>query len=194
MPKLNQIEQIIEACRKGDEKAQLHIFREYGNMALRLAWRYVSNEDDAREVMQLSMIKVFEHIKDFKGQSELKTWISRIVINQSLNFLRNQKKFAFHVSLSPAIAEETEDIYVDDEIKPSDILEAFKLLQSLPELHRLVFNLFVMDGMSHQEIGKMLGMTEANSRQVLMRARKMLHRELSNKTMITKDEQQKKYR
>jgi len=163
-------------------------------MALRLAWRYVSNEDDAREVMQLSMIKVFEHIKDFKGQSELKTWISRIVINQSLNFLRNQKKFAFHVSLSPAIAEETEDIYVDDEIKPSDILEAFKLLQSLPELHRLVFNLFVMDGMSHQEIGKMLGMTEANSRQVLMRARKMLHRELSNKTMITKDEQQKKYR
>jgi RNA polymerase sigma factor (sigma-70 family) len=183
----------LKECRQGNEKAQLGFFRQFGDLALRTAWRYVKNEDDAREVMQLSMIKVFQNLHQFRGESGLETWVCRIVINQSLNYLRDQKRYALHVELSQGSGEDTEDILIDTETAPRDIYEALAVLNELPDVYRIIFNLFAIDGLTHQQIAETLGITQANSRQLLMRGRKMLKKELEKKISHFGNEQKTAY-
>lgn len=190
---MNQEKEILKACIKGDEKAQLQLFRTYGTLALRVAWRYVKNEDDAREVMQESMIKVFENLHRFKGESALSSWITRIVINQAINFLRAKGKGFMQVSITEKLEMDVEDVLVEEPEKVMDAQTAMSLIRQMPEVYQVIFNLYAIDGLSHSQIAQAMNITEANSRQILMRGRKMLKQMIEKKVENVKYEPQAKH-
>lgn len=149
---------------------------------MRISLRYVQNEDDAKGIVNSSMLKVFTKIKEFKGNHQnFGGWIRRIVINESLDFIRKQKAFTDKVELTEIedTIELSEEFSFDHE--PSRILS---LLKELPLLSSSVFNLFVIEGYSHKEISKMLKISVANSKWNLHNARKLLKLSITKHQLI----------
>lgn len=167
----------------GDVKLQHLFFERYANFVLKVAWRYVKNESDAKEVLQLTMIKVFEKLQDFRGEAELKSWIRTIVVRQSLDFLRKAKRIPTAIEL-----EDDYPIYVEEkihyEVNGYSAEEIIFLLHKLPEMYQLVFNLAIIDELEHKKIATLLNISEINSRSILKRAKTALHKLISNNNKI----------
>lgn len=163
---------LIKACAKGDQKAHRELYEKYGPQIMGLCMRYAGNREDAEEIFHDCLIKVYKNLANFKFESSLKTWISRIGINTALDFLRKRKKTLFLSHIS----------YYDQEIVDTDIpaeisLEAetaMKLLKTLPVNQQVIINLFIIEEMSHKEIASQLGISEEASRVQLSRAKKVL--------------------
>lgn len=178
---------LIKACSKGDIKAQRLIYESYGPQLMGLCMRYAGNREDAEEIFHDTLIKVFNHIRNFKYESSFKTWITRIGINTALDFLRKKKKTLFLGHISD----------YDKEIADNDIpieisLEAetaMKMLKTMPVNQQVIINLFVIEEMSHKEIASQLGISEEASRVQLSRAKKVLSTIIN--TNITRNEHQK---
>ena len=136
--------------------------------------RYAKDATEAEDNLQDGFIKVFANLKTFRNDGSLEGWIRRIVINVSLEKIRKQ-----HLMYP------VEDVSIYDTINFSDDVIAkisaddlMKLIQELPPRYRLVFNLYVMEGMSHQEIAKEMSITQGTSKSNLARAREILKRKV----------------
>ena len=165
-------ENIFNDCLRYERRAQEALYKSVFVDVMRISLRYVHNEDDAKGIVNSSMLKVFTKIRDYKGSSEnFGGWIRRIVINDSLDYIRKQNTYTDKIELTEI--EDTiglsEEISFDSE--PNKIL---LLLKELPLLSSSVFNLFVVEGYSHKEISEMLKISVANSKWNLHSARKQL--------------------
>ncbi len=136
--------------------------------------RYAKDATEAEDNLQDGFIKVFANLKTFRNDGSLEGWIRRIIINVSLEKIRKQ-----HLMYP------VEDVSIYDTINFSDDVIAkisaddlMKLIQELPPRYRLVFNLYVMEGMSHQEIAKEMSITQGTSKSNLARAREILKRKV----------------
>lgn len=134
--------------------------------------RYAGNREDAEEIFHDSLIKVFNNLNKFKFESSLQTWISRIGINTSLDFLRKRKKILFLGYISDHISE-IEDYDIPAEIS-IEAETAMKLMKTLPTNQQVIINLFIIEEMNHREIAQQLGISEEASRVQLSRAKKSL--------------------
>ncbi len=178
---------LIKACANGDSKAHRIVYEQYGPQLMGLCMRYAGNREDAEEIFHDCLVKVFNHIKTFKYESTLKTWINRIGINTALDFLRKRKKTLFLSHISDYDRE-----IVDSDIPPEVSLEAetaMKLLKTIPVNQQVIINLFIIEEMSHREIAAQLGISEEASRVQLSRAKKVLANLINSK--ISKNEHQK---
>lgn len=143
--------------------------------------RYAIDRDHASEIFQEGFIRVFEALHTFKGESSLKTWMSRVFIYTAINYLRKEKRNSeltrLDVIYNQLADDEGEDIAEDgfaNESFDHDPEMVLDCMATLPENYRLVLNLFAIDGLSHAQIGQSLGIAESHSRVILTRARKML--------------------
>ncbi|OJR84403.1 RNA polymerase subunit sigma, partial [Escherichia coli] len=129
--------------------------------------------DDVKDVMQNSFIKIFNAIGSFeyKGVGSLKAWTTRLIINESLKFLRDTTKIEFPTLVDDLVEVVEEEEPNLDEIPESEILE---LIRSLPDGYRMVFNLYVFEKKSHKEIGRLLEIGESSSASQFHRAKKIL--------------------
>ena len=168
----------IESCaRNNDNKAKEYIYKQYYGYLMAIILRYVKDSYDAEELVNESFIKVFSKTDSFKlsdDDSSLEKmflgWMGRIATNLSIDHLRAKKPIhliddhnAFEAFTTP------ENPSTDLEV--SDIL---KMLDELPETQRLIFNLYEVDGYSHEEIASQLSIPESTSRTYLTRAKKRL--------------------
>lgn len=134
---------------------------------------YINDIHHAEEVMLDGFFKVFTHISEFNHQGSFEGWIRRIMVRQSIDFLRKKKTILFQ-ELNTEIQEPTEEeLHFDFEL--THIQNA---IDSLPEGYKMVFNLFAMEGYKHDEISKMLQINEGTSKSQLYKARKMLKEKL----------------
>ena len=164
--------QLSERCARGEKPACRELYDSYAGRLLALSTRYTGSQDAAEDVLQDSFIKVFSSIGTFryKGEGSLYAWIRRIVINRSLDWLRSQKRNGM-VPIDEARS--SSDIEEKDVGPiPEDILA--RMVEELPDGYRTVFNLFAIDGYSHREIGRMLGIKEKTSSSQYFRARALL--------------------
>jgi RNA polymerase sigma-70 factor (ECF subfamily) len=132
-------------------------------------FRYVRNEDDAAVILNTGFYKAFKNIGvcEFQNEIAFESWLRKIMVNEALMFLRKAKKESRSVDI-----ESVEIICIsENHLTDEDYL---KLIQNLPEGYRTVFNLYAIEGYSHQEIGEMLDIGESTSRSQLSRAREML--------------------
>jgi RNA polymerase sigma-70 factor (ECF subfamily) len=163
---------LIRSCMKGEVKGQRKLYEQFGPFLMSVCLRYAGNREDAEEIFHDSLMKVYGSISKFKGESSLKTWINRIGVNTSLDFLRKRK--------SALMVEHISDQALD--IKDSDIeteisLEAetaMKLLGALSQNQQIIINMYVIDEMSHKEIAEKLNISEEASRSQYSRAKKAL--------------------
>jgi RNA polymerase sigma factor (sigma-70 family) len=136
----------------------------------RLCLRYVKDKDDVQDILAEGFIKVFKHLQKFeyKGEHGLEAWIRKIMVNECLMSLRKKRG---HVSLEFS---ESDTELVQPGGIGSEATEIIGLIRTLPEGYRTIFNLFVIDGYSHQEIADLLGISASASRSQLTHARNKL--------------------
>ena len=166
--------QLSERCARGEKQACRELYDSCAGRLLALSARYVGSQEAAEDVLQEAFIKVFSTIKSFRyrGEGSLYAWIRRIVVNRSVDYLRERKRTGM-VSLDDA---RMEDGYSLDSSEVASIPEdtLARMIEELPDGYRTVFNLFAIDGYSHREIGKMLGIKEKTSSSQFFRARALL--------------------
>jgi RNA polymerase sigma-70 factor (ECF subfamily) len=149
----------------------------------RLCLRYVKNEADVQEVLTAGFLKVFRELKrfEYRGTSSLQVWIRKIMVNESLMYLRKGPRLSF-VHLEEAESQEAGKLESHLSVDPAvSAEEIFEILRQLPVGYRVVFNLFAIEGYSHKEISVMLGIAESTSRSQLTHARVRL-KELLNQS------------
>lgn len=172
-------QKLVKQCRKGDRKAQRQLYDKYAPQMLSVCRRYVRSLEDAEEVLSNAFIKVFNKIDQYSGEGALGGWIRRIIINESLNFIRYQKNLFVEVE-----EENHKDFSTTDFQDQMDADYLLAMIGQLPLGYRTVFNLYGIEGYSHQEIGEMLGISENTSKSQLSKARKHLQQRLGEQELL----------
>lgn len=162
---------ILDLFRRGDPSAMDELYAHYADYLTGVCYRYISNDEDLKDVLQESFIKIFTQISSFeyRGSGSLQAWMTRIAVNESLQLLRRQKN-------DPLLLD-TELPDLPDEDPDTDNLSSevlVRLLRKLPEGYRTVLNLYVIEGRSHKEIAEMLHIKPDSSASQLHRAKNML--------------------
>jgi len=169
---INEIEQnILKGCIKKNLKSQELLYRQFFGYGMSISLRYSKNKDEAVEILNDSFLKVFDNIEKYNTELSFKSWFRRIVINTSIDYYRKNLKFTNTDSFEDTFETETVDANIIDELNVKDIL---KLLNQLPEIYRITFNLYEIEGYKHEEIAEKLNITTSTSRSNLTRAKKML--------------------
>ena len=163
-------EDLVEGCKKNDTLSQRAVYEHHATKMLGVCFRYVKDVSEAEEVMIGGFTKVFNKIDQFKGDGSFEGWIRRIMVNESLIYLRKNKSMYLEVDICEA---EREPNFqgLENSLEAQDLL---KMIQELPVGYRTVFNLYAIEGYSHKEIGEQLGINVNTSKSQLSRARKLL--------------------
>ena len=163
----------MEAIRSGERAALHRLYDRYSDYAMAIGLRYIPERDEVRDVLQDSFVRIFTSISQFNyhGEGSLKSWVSRIVSNRSVDYLREHQRFRV-VSGIPDEPDEEEEPDVGG--VPPDVLT--KMIGRLPVNYRMVLNLYVFEQRSHREIAQLLDIKESTSSSLFFRAKKMLAR------------------
>ncbi|HMN91243.1 MAG TPA: sigma-70 family RNA polymerase sigma factor [Saprospiraceae bacterium] len=166
---------LVEACLRQDAAAQRALYEQYKVPMFQLCLRYAQDREEAEDLLQEGFIRVFQDLRQYRGEGTLGAWIRRLMINVALQHIRRKKRLFPTVDLE-AIA----DSYESDEVVFADLrVKALtQLIQQLPPGYRTVFNLFVIEGYSHQEIATQLQISESTSKTQLLKAKAMLRKML----------------
>jgi RNA polymerase sigma factor (sigma-70 family) len=178
---------ILNGCLRNEPYFQELLYKVNSKKMFGVCMRYAPNRDVAHDIFQEGFIKVFNSLNQFKRQSSLSSWMYRIFVNTSINYIQRSIKSKFEVSINDNL-NITEDVVSEIEnehwINHISSSEALDLVQQLPEKYRLIINLFALEKHSHSEISKILNITEASSRSQLSRARKLLSDKLKTELKI----------
>ncbi|MCX6273529.1 MAG: sigma-70 family RNA polymerase sigma factor [Bacteroidetes bacterium] len=167
--------ELIKGCLEGKKDIQKQFYHRYASTMLGVCCRYFDTREEAEDALQEGFIKVFTNLGSFRNEGSLEGWIRRIIINTSLNLIRNHLKYQFHTSIEEAESQVIDDSDIVGEMSREEML---KLLQDLPPGYRLVFNFYEIEGYSHKEIADMLAISVSTSKTQLLKARKWLQKRL----------------
>lgn len=165
----------LDACKRGERVAQRWLYEKYAGKMTYVCLRYLGNEEDAQDVMHDAFVKVFASISRFRGDAKIETWITRIMANTAINAIRKHarrgiKKDVDHIHLVDK-SDQTGMIETPNSLSAQEVL---KMIMDLPVGYRTVLSMYALDGYTHQEIAKTLGISEGTSKSQLAKARKML--------------------
>lgn len=166
----------IELCRSNDRLAQKELYKHFYGYGMSIAFRYVSDREDAVEILNNAFVKIFKNISSYDLNLPFKPWLRRIVVNCAIDHLRIKKRImdSGDIEMAPEPgAEET----ITGQLAYEDILGE---VQKLSPSYRAVFNLFVVEGYKHEEIADMLGISVGTSKSNLFKAKAHLREALSN--------------
>ncbi len=164
---------IIKGCQKYDKKAQFELVKRYSERLRSTCNLYVIDKTSAKDVLQESFMIIFSKIESYSDKGSFEGWMRMITVRCALAWIKKHKRFT---KTDEAICKPfvlAPKVY--DSLHTKDIID---FIQNLPEAQRLVFSLFVIEGYSHTEISKQLGIKEATSRSHLLRARKLLQKRI----------------
>ena len=170
----------IDACKNGDKEALGELYTTYANRLLDVCRHYVNDDLSAQDILHDAFIIIFMSIRDLKDESKLEGWMMTIVRNLSLKYLQSTEKEAIPLSCLDIEIQET----ACEERKSIELGLLLSAIESLPEGNREVFKLSVLDGLSHKEIGELLGINPHSSSSQLFRAKKTLRAMLINYWML----------
>lgn len=165
----NRIQQAVENNRQ----AQQLIYSKYAPKMLSVCRQYVKDLQHAEDVMITAFMKVFTNIKHFEHKGSFEGWIRRIMINESISYIRANKKISFL----------EDELYIEESSNETDsqfnVDEIQFLIDALPEGYKMVFTLFAIEGYKHQEIAELLSIHEGTSKSQLAQARRILQNEIN---------------
>ncbi len=168
---------LVEACRRGERKAQYELYRLYAKAMLNVAVRILNHVGEAEDVLQEAFLDAFTKIHEFKQTSTFGAWLKQIVINRALNQLRQRKAVLLDIE---AIEDDFEEETYDEEEIQWEIGRVQQALELLPDGFRTVLSLYLFEGYDHEEIADILGVAESTSRTQYIRAKKRLLELLKN--------------
>ena len=171
-------EALVGQLRSGDDNALRLMYSRYIRYLTAVCSRYISGDEDVRDVLQNTFLKIFSSLDkfEFRGEGSLKAWISRILLNEIITFEKQNQKLDF-VELNTETMD-TPDEDPDSFDIPPEVIH--KMIRGLPDGYRTIFNLYVIEEKSHREIAQLLGIKENSSASQLHRAKAMLAEKIRN--------------
>lgn len=165
-----EINELIQACKRGEVRAQRSLLDRYSPMLYSISLRYAIDRSHAKDILQDAWINIFKGLVKYRHEGKLEGWMSRIVINTALRKLRSEEwqKAIVEDSFFDAPTEEPRAL---QDLQYDDLL---RLVNQLPDVSREVFKMAAIDGLKHKEIGDILNIKESTSRAHLTRARRKL--------------------
>jgi len=154
------------------------LYERYCRKMMVVCQRYCRSTQEAEDTLQEAFIKIFKSIGEFRSESKLETWITRIMINTALNSQRQKLYLLPMVDVTEISLSEREEITLSE----FHLEELIKMIQTLPDGCRVVFNLFAIEGYGHQEIAKMLEISEGTSKSQYNRAKTLLKAKLERES------------
>lgn len=176
-------QRLATACRDGGRPAQRQLYEHYVEYMMLVCLRYIPNREDAKEALLDGFVNVYKNIGrfEYRGEGSLKAWIKKIMVNQCLMFLRRRTL--------PIVPDE--DYYDTGPSADTDALarlgmkELMQMIHGLPDGYRTVFNLNVLEGMTHKEIAELLGISENTSKSQLHKAKNLLQKTIIQTTKMS---------
>ena len=170
-------ETLIENCLKGDRKSQKALYELYAPKLFTVCLNYTKNHMDAEDVLQESFVKLFSNLHKFKGEGSFEGWMRRILVNTAIEHIRRKKMDTrdckyFENTLFDKQPSALDKLYNKDLLKTS---------KKLSDGYQTVFHLYAVEGFSHQQIAKQLGITESTSKSQFCRAKAMLRTIVQNR-------------
>jgi RNA polymerase sigma factor (sigma-70 family) len=178
-----EVHQLINGCLKQDRKCQKMLYKAFYGFGMGICLRYAGNRDEAADVLNQGFFKVFTHIAKYDASRPFKAWLGKIMMNTSIDYYRANLKMAYTDDLDSA-EHLTDGELPDRKLNYDDLLS---LIQKLPQAYRTVFNLFAIEGYTHDEIGVMLNINAGTSKSNLHKARQKLKQmilDIDTKTSI----------
>jgi RNA polymerase sigma factor (sigma-70 family) len=172
---------LVKGCAGGDRRSQEILYKRYFSFAMSICIRYTHDENEAMEIVNDSYMKVLEGLSDYDSSRPFKPWYGKVLVNSAIDNYRKNLKYNDYLSINTIAETEDREPEIEAELSVNDILNLYRYL---PGNYKITFNLFEIEGYSHEEIGQMMGVTASTSRSNLARAKKML-RELYYKKIIS---------
>jgi RNA polymerase sigma factor (sigma-70 family) len=168
---------LIKGCITGDRKMQEQLYSKYSPKMYAVCLRYSNNTDDACDLLQDGFIKVYKNLEKYRAEGSFEGWVRRIFVNTSIEHFRRKTKLT-------SITETQETNIEDKEFGALDSMaekDVIKIIQQLSPGYRQVFNMYVIEGYTHKEIGDILGISEGTSKSQLARAKVILKKMVEEK-------------
>jgi len=178
-------QELVKGCQKGNNESFRLLFDKHSSWMMGVCLRYSKDQEDAQDILQDSLVKIFKAVKNFNFTSDAQfvSWLKTIIINTSLNHLRAQAKNIF-ISIDFESEKSASSHYNEDEALDEDEFEysqeiLMKYIQELPVGYKTVFNLYVFEDFTHKEISEQLNISENTSKTQLFKARNMLRNKIT---------------
>jgi len=175
------LENLIKQCQEKNRKAQEEIYLQFSSILFSICLRYADNYEDAQDVFQEGFVLIFNKIDQFRFEGSFEGWMKRIMVNLSLEKIKKNNRISFEDYENQYLQEDDEEPQQD-----YDYQEILENVQNLPPQYKQVFNLYVFEEYSHQEIAELLSISIGTSKSNLSRARNILKRNLLK--AVIKDE------
>ena len=183
MDYLNQHQELIDLCRKRDQKAQFKLYKLYFRNMYNTSYRILANPLEAEDAMQEAFLSAFEKIDSYSGKVSFGSWLKRIVVNESLDHLRKRK-----AQLVPLTESEIEFLPEDEgkdmEEEKMKIEAIQSAIEKLPEGYRVVLSLYLLEGYDHEEIAEILTISNSTARSQYARAKRKLIEMVKNQVNV----------
>jgi len=161
---------LISGCIDGNRRMQEELYRRFSPRMYAVCLRYASSSDEAEDILQEGFIKIFKKLGSYRGEGSFEGWIRRVFVNTAIEHFR-RRRYLQPVTEKEENTVEGKYLSVLDSLAEKDILE---LIRQLSPGYRTVFNMYVVEGYTHKEIGDMLGISEGTSKSQLSRAKVIL--------------------
>jgi RNA polymerase sigma factor (sigma-70 family) len=169
--------ELLQACQRNDPRAQTAFYERFRGRLMGMCRRYAKSRAEAEDMFQEGFARIFQQLHTLQQTEKLLPWMKRVMTNTAINVYHKNSKQQAETDY-----EEAFDHHTDDHLTTLAQLSTDELLvavASLPDGYRMVFNLYVMEGYTHPEIGEMLGIAEGTSKSQLARAKAMLKLKLT---------------
>ncbi len=181
-------EQIIKQCIRKNRKAQQALYDRYGKILLGVCYRYADCIEEAEDLLQEGLIKVYLNIGKYTGAGSFISWLKAIMINTAITHYHRTKKFRFHLDIDDVKESVVEGTVT--EMTEYTREELLGVIRSLPVGYRMIFNMYAIEGYKHKEIAEMLGIDVNTSKSQYSRAKRLIRQKLEQLSGVrkTKDE------
>jgi len=175
--KMQTVELNTEIYLRNDVKSKELIYRHFAPKMYGICLRFAGNEMEADDILQEGFIKVMTKINDFRNEGSFEGWIRRTIINTAINYYRKNLKYSKFMDIDDCEVNNTSDETIFDKLSKEELIN---LIHELPNGYRTVFNLNVIEGYTHKEIGQMLNISDNTSKSQLTRARSILQKKVTS--------------
>ena len=172
---MNLDKSFVSKLKNNDDKAQKAFYQMLAPKMYGVCLRFAVDRAEADDILQEGFIRVFTHLKDYRGEGSLEGWVRKTIVNTAINFYKKRIKRGPTTGLEHLSNRNDDQYYIIEKMAADDLL---KLIRELPDGYRTVFNLNIIEGYTHKEIGDMLNISENTSKSQLSRARASLQKKL----------------
>ncbi|MHA4896747.1 RNA polymerase sigma factor [Pedobacter sp. PWIIR3] len=175
------IDDLLEGCKAGNRKMQEALYAHTSSKMMAVCMRYAKDRMEAEDVLQMGYVKVFQKVKEYRGDGAFEGWIRRIMVNTAIESYRKNLRSMNVVPVEDAYEQPSTGF----DFSRLGMQDLMKLIQNLADGYRMVFNMYAIEGYSHKEIADTLGISEGASKSQLSRARAILKEQVTKMESIS---------